>query len=988
MRKITYLLSLFLMMMGTAMAQTYATPGTEKVLTSENLRALTTETPIILCPVQNTVYKQWYDGSSTTPNGTSGTLVTESNVFLWVPILSDGVATGTGYLKKRTAENDDVAYLQASNITTFGAQNSAQVFYPVTPVHGATTGITKFNHDNIVSGYDEANLVRLVRGSSEGTTWFNFNGKQYNSGDGIWTAMEVRNAADMQTIVADLANLSNYKAYTLSTSRSDLVANNDGSRIATTNDISGTFDKNNTRYQFALLKNTSGSVYLYSISASKFVNKTGDLVNSPAEPILFKNGNAAGTFVLYFDASHYINMGGSKQLAIDNWSTADEGNSYTIAPVAEFSPSEELLNSINTVDVTVNFIVGEKTYSSANKRFTLNTAINAETFTTDLNGTYLTYASTDVRTVTAETTEINVTCTVETLPFVVSENFGNATWYLIDMHSNDTGAGDVLSGAKNYIWTATKDASAYTTAEVTLPKYDTKQSATFSDNMLWCFVGDVVDGFVIYNKAAGSEYALAKPATGNTAVKLAAVGDATPFRIYKSTGITGATCFKKQGDDHYVNTQADANKVKMLRGWTDTDGGSSCRFFAPDYYLLNYAADIPAGPANSLGTAQYFNTEGKFESLNDAITAANANHFDATATANLATILTDYVSDEANATTNATTITSGGYYRLMNYMYKNYMTSGLNGANNALWGGLSATDAPGTAGTIVQITADGDNYKLYAQGLEFGQITDADARLNLTGGGLFTINNTGNKFTFMDVSTYASEYPTYRAIHQKSDNQIIGWGTDADASKWYVIPATTLDLPLNAAGDGKSYATTYLPFDGSLSANVKAYIVTVAEGDKATVSEVRSGVIPANKGVVLVSETAASTATLTLGEASPEALLEYTGNKLSGTNPRITIAESAKNDYYIFGNGGNGVGFYHPNSTTLKENRAYLLASAVTASGSVNGFKLDFGGVNTGIEAAIQADEANATYYDLSGRRVIRPAKGIYVKNGRKVYVK
>ena len=35
-----------------------------------------------------------------------------------------------------------------------------------------------------------------------------------------------------------------------------------------------------------------------------------------------------------------------------------------------------------------------------------------------------------------------------------------------------------------------------------------------------------------------------------------------------------------------------------------------------------------------------------------------------------------------------------------------------------------------------------------------------------------------------------------------------------------------------------------------------------------------------------------------------------------------------------------------------------------------------------------QADEANATYYDLSGRRVIRPAKGIYVKNGRKVYVK
>lgn len=967
MRKITYLLSLFLMMVGTAMAQTYATPGTEKVLTSENLRALTTETPIILCPVQNTMYKQWYDGSSSTSNGTSGTLVTESNVFLWVPILSDGVATGTGYLKKRTAENDDVAYLQTANTTTFGALSTAQVFYPVTPVHGATTGITKFNHDNIVSGYDEANLVRLVRGSSEGTTWFNFNGKQYNSGDGIWTAMEVRNAADMQTIVADLANLSNYKAYTLSTSRSDLVANNDGSRIATTNDISGTFDKNNTRYQFALLKNTSGSYYLYSISASKFVNKTGDLVNSPADPILFKNGNPTGTFVIYFDASHYINMGGDKQLTIDNWSTADEGNSYTIAPVAEFSPSEELLNSINTVDVTVNFIVGEKTYSSANKRFTLNTAINAETFTTDLNGTYLTYASTDVETVTAETTTINVTCTAQPLPFIISENFENAKWYMVNMHSNE----------KNYMWTATmtdgnpalsvKDkGSVY--IETTAP----------DDTRLWCFVGDVC-GFKIYNKAVGSAYTMNKTSDGDNAVSWGEAGSGTLYHLYKTaTSISNGFCFLPIGHSHYLN-----HRQPNIQGWTSRDEGSTCKIFTPDAFLLNYAADMPAGPANSLGTAHYFNAEGKFESLNDAIAAANADHFSATATDNLEAIFADYASDDANATLNDATITDGGYYRLMNYQYKNYMTSGLDGATNTLWGGLPATDAAGTAGTIVKITADGSNYKMSAQGLEFGQITDYGVRLNLTGGGLFTINNTGNKFTFMDVSTCTDEpdYPSYRAINQAPNNQILGWETGDNATKWYVIPATTLDLPLNAAGDGKSYATTYLPFDASLSANVKAYIVTVAEGGKATVSEVTD--IPANQGVVLVSETAAK-ATLTLGSASANC----TSNILSGTNPRFTIEENAKSNYYIFGNGGNGVGFYHPNNTTLKENRAFLPASVVTASGSVNGFKLDFGGVNTGIEAAIQTDEANATYYDLSGRRVIRPAKGIYVKNGRKVYVK
>lgn len=973
MRKITYLLSLFLMMMGTAMAQTYATPGTEKVLTSENLRALTTETPIILCPVQKDMYKQWYDGNSTTTYGTSGTLVTESNVFLWVPILSDGVATGTGYLKKRTAESDDVAYLQASNITTFGAQGTAQVFYPVTPVHGASGNSTAFDHSNIVSGYNEANLVRLVRGSSEGTTWFNFNGKQYNSGTGIWTAMEVRNAADMQTIippVTDLANLSNNKAYTLRTRRSDLVANNDGSRIATTNDISGTFDKNNTRYQFALLKNTSGSVYLYSISASKFVNKTGDLVNSPAEPILFKNGNAAGTFVLYFDASHYVNIGGDNQLAINGWNTADEGNSYTITPVAEFSPSEELLNSINTVDVIVNFIVGEKTYSSANKSFLINTAINAETFTTDLNGTYLTYASTDVETVTAETSTINVTCTAQPLPFIISENFENAKWYMVNMHSNES----------NYMWTATMtDGTPTLTVKDKGSVY--KETIAPDDTRLWCFVGDIC-GFKIYNKAVGSAYTMNKTSDGDNAVSWGEAGSGTLYQLQKtaSNAITNGFCFLPIGHSHYLN-----HRQPNIQGWTSRDEGSTCKIFTPDAFLLNYAADMPAGPANSLGTAQYFNTEGKFDNFNNVIDAANADHFNATATANLAALLTEYAADEANATTNEATITAG-YYRLMNYKYKNYMTSGLNGSDNSLWGGLSAAEAPGTAGTIVKVVADESNYKLYVQGLEVGQMTDASARLNLTGGGVFTIANTGNKYTFMDVSLCEEEpsYPNHRAIHQASDNRIVGWETGADATKWYVIPATTLDLPLNVVGD-KTYATTYLPFGVTLpdDGSVKAYIVTLAESEKATVSEVAD--IPANQGVVLVSETAAAKATLTLGTASANC----TGNKLNGTNPRLTIAESAKNDYYIFGNGSNGVGFYHPNSITLKENRAYLPASAVTVSGSgVNGFKLDFGGVNTGIEAVIQADEANATYYDLSGRRVIRPAKGIYVKNGRKVYVK
>ena len=773
--------------------------------------------------------------------------------------------------------------------------------------------------------------------------------------------------------VTDWANLSNNKAYTLRTNRSDLVAKSDNSRIATTNDISGTFDASNPQYQFALLKNTSGSYYLYSISASKFVNKTGALVDSPAEPVLFKNGNASGTFVLYFDASHYMNMNNEKQLAIDNWSSADAGNSYTITPVADFAPSEALLSSINTVDVTVNFIVDGKTYSSVTKSYTINTAISAETFAADLNGTYLTFANTDVQTVTNETATINVNCTVEALPFTASESYANAVWYIIDMHSNDTGAGDINSGAKNYIWTATTDAETYTSAEVSLPKYDTKQSAAFADNMLWCFVGNVVDGFVIYNKAAGAEYALAKPETGNTATKLAAVGNATRFRIYKSTALNGATCFKKQGDTDFVNTQK-VGDVKVLRGWGAADGGSSCRFFAPDYYLLNYAASLAAGPANSLGTAKYFNVDDTFDAFNDAVAAANADHHSVQALAKLSKILTDYASNDANAQTNDATIAEG-YYRLMNCNYKTYMT---NDANNALWGNVSVSDALAKAGTIVKVVADGDNYKLLVQGLEVGQVTMSQHVGLVEDGVAFTITPTNNKFVFQNVA----DDNRYKCLHQAAGQKVVGWEAAAEASKWYIVPATTLDVNLNVVGD-KTYATTYLPFDVTLPAGVKAYIVNHAADGVATVSEVAD--VPANQGVVLVGQNASVTSVaLTLGTASANC----SGNLLSGTNSQLTIDEAAKANYFVFGNGDNGVGFYHPNSTTLKENRAFLPAANVSAGSSANGFRLDFGGEITGIASAIQADDTNATYYDLSGRRVNRPVKGLYVKDGKKIYVK
>lgn len=949
MRKFTFLFALFLMMVGTAMADVIKSPSTT-LLTTTELNAATTDVVLaIKCISASNSY--WFCGNKSVNSTTD-----QEIIWVWEPT-GDGT---THYLKKYAPTSaQSEGYLQ-KNTYGIGAKETAQKFKAVDPSFPSETPAEGTNTE---TGY----VVRFAW--EDGSQWINVQAPtgspKYNTGYGLYTMYNVYATEDVDVTlpVTDLANLSNNKAYTLSTSRSQLVAKSDGSRIATTNDISGTFDENDSHYQFALLKNTSGDYFLYSISASKFVNKTGDLVNSPTDPILFKDGNASGTFVLYFDADHYINMGGSKQLIIDSWDTADGGNSFTITPVADIA---------DMVDVTVNFIVDGKTYSSATKNFLINTAINAEKFVTDLNGTYLTFASTNVETVTAETSTINVTCSVETLPFVVSESLDNATWYLIDMHSNDSG--DISTGAKNYIWTATTDASAYTTAEVTLPKYDTKQSATFGDNMLWCFKGNVVDGFVIYNKAAGSEYALAKPATGNTAVKLAAVGDATPFRIYKSTQITGATCFKKQGDDHYVNTQA-VSDVKVLRGWNKTDGGSSCRFFAPDHYLLNYATDIPAGPANSLGTAQYFNTEGKFESFNSAIAAANADHFNATATANLATILTDYASDGANATPNDPTITDGGYYRLMNFKYKTYMTNGTDGSYNDLKGGVSASDAAKTVGTVVKFVADESNYKLYVQDLAVGK-TAISTQVNLTEEGIFTITSTNNKYGFKDVSTAVSGWENYRYLHCDGSNKIVGWEIGADASQWYIIPANTIEVTLTNVGES-NYATAYLPFavqgsdlyTGEISADKTALTMTA-----------QTNAVPAQTGLVIKSDN--PTVTLTICDSADP----VSANSLIGSLTPVT--ENLSN-YLVLGKGNtsNSIGFFAPSAslTSIAANKAYLNASDV-ASGEGSAIALNFGGTSTAILDVVNGTlESNAPVFDLSGRRIMKTVKGsLYIQNGKK----
>ncbi len=258
-------------------------------------------------------------------------------------------------------------------------------------------------------------------------------------------------------------------------------------------------------------------------------------------------------------------------------------------------------------------------------------------------------------------------------------------------------------------------------------------------------------------------------------------------------------------------------------------------------------------------------------------------------------------------------------------------------------------------------------------------------------GGVVTIEEgNGHEFTVAGV-TEGSPYfyfadaestdQTYNCLHDDNNNDgegknVVGWGKDNTSSQWYLLPVEEISVSLNAV-EGKSYATLCLPFNAELtSGNVTAYQGEMgATGDVINIQSITGG-IAANEGVLLVSEEGAATATFNV--ANPAAAADFTGNVFEGTNVQITGAS----DMYVLNNGSYGVGFYVLNGT-LAPNRAYIPKTSAASALTFN-----FGGETTGIGSVENGATDNAPVYDLGGRRVIKPAKGIYIVNGKKVYVK
>ena len=197
-----------------------------------------------------------------------------------------------------------------------------------------------------------------------------------------------------------------------------------------------------------------------------------------------------------------------------------------------------------------------------------------------------------------------------------------------------------------------------------------------------------------------------------------------------------------------------------------------------------------------------------------------------------------------------------------------------------------------------------------------------------------------------------------------------------DQVTWTIDVATELEVALNAV-NGKSYATTYLPVGVSAVQGAKAYVAAAPANNETVMTETAS--FGAKNGVLLVSETAAEKAVLTIGNvASVE-------SALSGTLLAKDITD-AQTKYLVFGKNKAAeteVGFFEPTATTIPANRAFFMD---TTGSSI---ALNFGNVTAINNVATDNVNANAPIFDLSGRRVVKAVKGgLYIQNGKKYIVK
>lgn len=187
---------------------------------------------------------------------------------------------------------------------------------------------------------------------------------------------------------------------------------------------------------------------------------------------------------------------------------------------------------------------------------------------------------------------------------------------------------------------------------------------------------------------------------------------------------------------------------------------------------------------------------------------------------------------------------------------------------------------------------------------------------------------------------------------------------------YYSEPTISVTLP--AAG-----WMTYCNVGAALDfTGIKAYKVSAVGETSVTLEEITAA--PANTPVILeATEGSHNLSVVASADAVGTNKLRVSDGTKTTTDTKIVYALAKKNDV---------VGFYKVKAgVNVPDGKCYIEVNAPTSAPEFLGFGID--GNITGIDV-VKNEVVKGQLFDLQGRKVANPTKGLYIVNGKKVVIK
>ena len=572
--------------------------------------------------------------------------------------------------------------------------------------------------------------------------------------------------------------------------------------------------------------------------------------------------------------------------------------------------------------------------------------------------------NTENLTVSENNNEFTVTCTPD-FPFTeghVYKMYG----------ANSTGR--LNSDASNYCFTARTEDNYIT--------YKGDKAAVNAYSY-WIFehVANTENQFYVYNMGVGKY--LSSNIDRSYAV-MAEKETGTANQIFRITPNGDGFNLQHQGDTNccgtHINGGKNTDKTYLGTGWGDSEEPSRD---ASRVYVMDIAPEL-AALGNDPATTEGYVGEGPSQVLKTAAADAGETPTKANVVACLDAYnnpkLADYVAadkyyqiffegsdgtNQALALNAATETYSAGAFTLVPGAVMAVAESGIGQTDNIA---SIYQFTKGTSGMLVtNVNAQAAWGTVSASGLE-----------GTTGAGIeypFAVARGKSNNSYWNIVTETG--------HLVLDGTVVKNSTSA-AAVARLKEVTSIPVTIKST----LWTSLCFPVDVVIPANLKAYKAASTQGMTINLEELAAGSrIPAGKGFLALAEAGGDYSFAIATGSEPEANL--TDNQFTGANVKRAGMNGV--EYFALATKNEVTGFYKVVTGTVPANKAYLLGEKLNQGAGANMLQFAFGeGTETGISNVNAENSGKAeTYYDLNGRLVVYPTRGVYVTgSGRKVFVK